>query len=841
VPGHAPGVIPRSLDDARNHVPGSPLNSLRPKTWAGPHTTTAPHRMKNARIRGFFTLGALLVSVSLVFWRFDAPESASTRSSPPTGTGALAEATGPKGNPFDLRPTPTGAVGVNTPPPLPQTGSPFSTAFVGDAAGSFEGRSHDRAQFDTANDSHAAMVQVLQRIRDEHRYETLTFGGESVTDHESRLGRVTASPQRLLRSLTSLAERRLWLGDTRAAVAHLQTATDLLATSGMSVLPATRAGLSARLGLAWLRLAENENCVDCNNSASCLLPLSPGGVHRLQEGSRAAMRSLTETLAASPHDLTSRWLLNIAAMTVGEYPAGVPEAFRLIPESLESEEAFPRFLNVALERGVNTVSHSGGSVIDDFDGDGDLDLVVSSWGEGDELQYFRNTGASFVEASQKANFSGLYGGLNMIQADYDNDGDIDLFVLRGAWLRSGGSIPNSLLSNDGHGRFTDVTFTVGLAEPACPTQTAVWLDYDNDGDLDLFVGNEELPCQLFRNIENVRFEDVAAAAGVALTAFVKGVTAADYDNDGFTDIYVSVLGGANRLFHNNGNGTFTDVAKKLGVDQPIDSFPTWFWDANQDGHLDLFVAGYSLTLDGLASTFFGERTSVPLAHLYEGDGKGSFREVGQTRNLRNTLPPMGANFGDLDNDGYPDIYLGTGTPAYEGLMPNVMYHNDRGQRFLNVTTAGGFGHLQKGHGISFADIDNDGDQDVFAEMGGAYPGDMAANALFENPGFGNHWLTVQLVGHRSNRSAIGARIIAHIRDGDDERKVYDWVGGGGSFGASPLRCEIGLGKATAVEKLEIHWPASGTTQVFAHVPADRFLRIDEGRDTLSELTLSGPQ
>lgn len=558
--------------------------------------------MKNARIRGFCTLVALLASVSLFFWRFDSPESTLTGSSSPTATGAPPETASPKGNPFDLRSTLSS----------PLNASPFSTAFVGDAAGSFEGHSHDRARFDTTNDSHAAMVQVLQRIRDEHRYEKLTFGGESVTDHESRLGRATASPQRLLRSLTSLAERRLWLGDTRAAVAHLQTATDLLATSGMSVLPATRAGLSARLGLAWLRLAENENCVDCNNSASCLLPIGPDGVHRLQEGSRAAMRSLTETLTASPHDLTSRWLLNIAAMTVGEYPAGIPEAFRLIPESLESEEAFPRFLNVALDKGVNTVSHSGGSVIDDFDGDGDLDLVVSSWGEGDELQYFRNTGAGFVEASQEANFSGLYGGLNMIQAD-------------------------------------------------------------------------------------------------------------------------------------------------------------------------------------------------------------------------------------LDNDGYPDIYLGTGTPAYEGLMPNVMYRNDRGQRFLNVTTAGGFGHLQKGHGISFADIDNDGDQDVFAEMGGAYPGDMAANALFENPEFGNHWLTVQLVGHRSNRSAIGARIIAHSREGDNERTIYDWVGSGGSFGASPLRCEIGLGKATAVEKLEIHWPASGTKQVFAHVPADCFLRIDEGLDTLTELTLSGPQ
>ena len=123
---------------------------------------------------------------------------------------------------------------------------------------------------------------------------------------------------------------------------------------------------------------------------------------------------------------------------------------------------------------------------------------------------------------------------------------------------------------------------------------------------------------------------------------------------------------------------------------------------------------------------------------------------------------MGANFGDLDNDGWLDFYLGTGYPDYEGLIPNVMYRNRGGTGFADVTTAGGFGHLQKGHGVSFADLDNDGDQDVFEQMGGAYPGDGFADVLFENPGFGNHWIAVKLVGARSNRSAIGARIRVEI-------------------------------------------------------------------------------
>ena len=300
------------------------------------------------------------------------------------------------------------------------------------------------------------------------------------------------------------------------------------------------------------------------------------------------------------------------------------------------------------------------------------------------------------------------------------------------------------------------------------------------------------------------------------------------------------LGGANVLLHNNGDGTFTDVAAQLGVQKPHSAFPTWFWDANQDGHLDLFVSSYSVTLEGIAERFFGKPNDKPFTLLYEGDGRGGFREVSAERNLQNRLPPMGANFGDLNNDGYPEIYLGTGAPSYQALMPNVMLLNDGGHRFLDVTSAGGFGHLQKGHGISFADYDNDGDQDVFAEMGGAYPGDRAVNCLFQNPGFDNHWITIHLVGHRSNRSAIGARVAATVREGKGERTIYHWVGSGGSFGCNPLRCEIGLGAAETITRLEVHWPASQTTQVFHDVTVDQFLRIDEDTDVLKPLTLSSP-
>lgn len=162
-------------------------------------------------------------------------------------------------------------------------------------------------------------------------------------------------------------------------------------------------------------------------------------------------------------------------------------------------------------------------------------------------------------------------------------------------------------------------------------------------------------------------------------------------------------------------------------------------------------------------------------------------------------------------------------------MPNRMFLNTAGERFLDVTTAGGFGHLQKGHAIAFADIDNDGDQDVFAELGGAFPGDTAANAVFLNPGFGNHWISIRLVGQRSNRSAIGACLRLTIDDeAGNTREIFRWVGSGGSFGANPLRQEIGLGRANRLRSLEVYWPRSGETQRFDDVGTDQFVEIREG-------------
>ena len=370
------------------------------------------------------------------------------------------------------------------------------------------------------------------------------------------------------------------------------------------------------------------------------------------------------------------------------------------------------------------------------------------------MQYWKgHPDGTFTERTEEANFAGIVGGLNCVQTDYDNDGAIDILVLRGAWLFDKGQVPNSLLHNDGHGRFTDVTFAAGLAEVNYPTQTGAWADYDGDGDLDLYIGNESTPkisapCQLFRNNGDGTFTDVAREAGVLNNRYAKGVVWGDYDGDRLPDIYVSNLE-LNRLYRNKGDGTFENVADELGVLVPDKSFPAWFWDFDNDGVLDIYVSSFLPKLEPYLKDLLGLPGKDEYACLYRGDGKGGFQNVAAELGLDEYTVTMGANFGDLDNDGFLDFYLGTGFPDYEALIPNKMYWNRGGKKFSDVTTAGGFGHLQKGHGVAFADLDRDGDQDVFEDMGGAFPGDGFGHALFRNPGFGNHWIEVKLVGVRS--------------------------------------------------------------------------------------------
>jgi hypothetical protein len=173
-----------------------------------------------------------------------------------------------------------------------------------------------------------------------------------------------------------------------------------------------------------------------------------------------------------------------------------------------------------------------------------------------------------------------------------------------------------------------------------------------------------------------------------------------------------------------------------------------------------------------------------------------------------------------------------------------MFRNEGGRRFQDVTTSGGFGQLQKGHGVAFGDIDNDGDQDVLHQLGGFFPGDRFRNALFRNPGHANRFLVVDPVGTRSNRDGYGARIRVEVEGDDGRREIHRAVGSVSSFGGSPRRQEIGLGKATRIVRLEVAWPASGTVDTFTDVPLDAAIRVTEGegweRMDYRRVDLGGP-
>ena len=604
--------------------------------------------------------------------------------------------------------------------------------------------------------------------------------------------------------------------------------------------------------IAYLRMAEEQNCHLANNRDACLLPIRGEGIHRRREGSTRAIQVLESILGDEPDNLRARWLLNVAHMTLGSYPAEVPEPQRIPPGVFASDYPLRHFDNVAKEVGLDVYGLAGGAILEDFDNDGRLDVMTSAMGFEDPMHFFHNNGdGTFEDRTARAGLTGEVGGLNMVQADYDNDGFVDVLVLRGGWMGSEGRFPLSLLRNTGDGTFTDVTRAAGLLRFA-PTQTAAWLDYDGDGRLDLFVGNEstpgdEHPCELYHNNGDGTFTDRAREAGVGYVGYVKGVVSGDYNNDGRPDLYVSVWGGDNLLYRNDGpSGTgrvwrFTDVATVAGVVEPRASFGTLSFDYDNDGWLDLFVVGYGRSAGGMplaehvAADYLGLPTDGERGRLYHNEGDATFKDVTKAKNLYKVVPAMGLNFGDLDNDGWLDVYAGTGTPDLAMLVPNRMFRNDLGHTFQDVTTAGNFGHLQKGHGVAFGDIDNDGDQDVFEEMGGAYLADKAYSALYENPGNANAWLGLELEGVRSNRRGVGARLKVAAGAGKEQRILYRTVGSGGSFGASPLRQEIGLGEGTRVDWVDVLWPATGVVQRIEGLKPRRHYLIREGSREAKEI------
>ena len=582
-------------------------------------------------------------------------------------------------------------------------------------------------------------------------------------------------------------------------------------------------------GVTGLRIGENENCILCRGESSCILPISPAAVHTNPAGSRLAVEHFTEYLRQFPDDLEVRWLLNLAHMTLGEHPRRGRSRVTCSrwtasrsPNSTSASSA-----TSATSSGVNRLNQAGGAIMEDFDNDGLLDLVVTSWDPTQAMALYRNKGdGTFEDRTEAAGLAGQLGGLYCVQADYNNDGHMDIFVCRGAWLQAARCRP-SLLRNNGDGTFTDVTEKAGLMAPV-NSISAAWADYDNDGLLDLFVCCETSPtsCTATRATAPSRRSPSAPACG-ATGQICKGAAWIDFDNDGYPDLFLNYLDGPAQLFRNNRDGTFTDVTREMGIDGPAHG---------------LLVLGLRLRQRRLAGHLRHQLRPHP-GRRRQGDSRPAPRPADGP-----ALPqPGGQAVRGRDEGGRPGrglrhdgqqlratstttaTWTSTSAPATRAstlLVPNRMFKNVGGKRFAEITGSSRTGHLQKGHGVACGDWDRDGHIDLFVEMGGAINGDRYHNVLFRNPGQGNNWLTVKLVGKKTNRAAIGARIKV-VTDAAKPLTVYRHVSSGSSFGANPLQQTIGLAKAGRVATLEVYWPTSGTTQVFRDVAVDQAIEITE--------------
>ena len=661
---------------------------------------------------------------------------------------------------------------------------------------------------------------------------------------EDNLG-ATADEQ--VRNRLERGFQRLKFEQLDEAIADLQAALALAESSA----PRWRGRARELLAITWMRKAELQNCVADGGGSACLVPFSEEAEHRLTEGMTEATSILIDFLTEDDgQKLSPRWLLNVAQMALGAYPDGVPEAWRVDPALLVSAVDLPAWTNVAPAVGPTDTEVAGGAALEDFNGDGLLDMLTSSLEIDVGMRLLLNAGdGTFCEASAASGVSAIPGVLDFFPADYDNDGDVDVLASRGAWFGSDGRVRPSLLRNDGEGRFVDVAREAGLAQQVGPAQAAAWADVDNDGWLDLFYGREAdqtapggvAPSSLFLNQGDGTFVDIARDQPLHDVGFVKGCAFGDIDNDGDPDLYVNTRGGPNGLFQNDGAGRFTDITRGSGTAEPRNGFAAAFFDADQDGDLDLYAAGYDV-LFGQRSVLddsFGRSVDAYVAdlldlpddtetmRLYRNDG-GAMQDATAELGLDHVHLTMGMNVGDLDADGWPDLYFGTGAPAFEALEPNAAYRNAGGSRFDNVTFAVRMGHLQKGHGVAFGDVDDDGDEDLLSEIGGAYRSDGFPDALFENPSADVRSVTLRLEGVTSNRSAIGAR----VRVVTPERTFHHVVGTGGSFGANSLQVEAALGTAETIERVEIDWPG-GETEVVEGVIVGTIVRIRQGEGVIA--------
>ncbi len=534
------------------------------------------------------------------------------------------------------------------------------------------------------------------------------------------------------------------------------------------------------------------------------------------------------------------------------------------------------FSNVAQSAGLNAKTIFGGEhknkyllettgcgvAFYDYDNDGWLDIfLVNGWrlegfpkGQEPSSHLFKNNrDGTFTDVTTKAGLVHSGWGQGVCVGDYDNDGYEDLFVTYFG--------KNLLYHNNGNGTFTDVSERAGVARTGKRWNSGcAFVDYDRDGKLDLFVANyidldlatapvpESGPCNykgllvacgppglnggkniLYHNNGDGTFKDVSEAAGIlgANGTYGLGVLTADFDNDGWPDIYVANDSTASALYKNLGNGKFTDVAMEAGCALSADGKPQAGMgvsaiDYDLDGNLDI-----------VKTNFAGDTPS-----LYRNIGGGNFEDATFPAGLgkHTQFLGWGCGFFDMDNDGWADILICNGHvyPEVEQLRTEagyaqrkLLYRNLRNGRFEDVSMEAGPGISGPvaARGCAFGDFDNDGDVDVVVNTVNDYP-----QLLRCDQKNGNNWLKVRTIGTKSNRSGIGARLrcVTHVTGETKPHAQIDEVRSGGSyFSQNDLRVHFGIGKAEKVDLLEIRWPSGGTEKL-ENIKANRVIYVKEG-------------
>ncbi|MCU1330128.1 MAG: hypothetical protein JWN34_5498 [Bryobacterales bacterium] len=624
------------------------------------------------------------------------------------------------------------------------------------------------------------------------------------------------------------------------------------------------------------------------------------------------------TPQGAKHAGIDRGYLNMTFRAGGAHGVEITSASLIEGDRYISDKQ--QFVDVAAEAGVNFTNRyypafieqklkfamirygPAGITAADYDNDGFYDLFIP---DGVESKLFRNTAdGKFEDVSAKAGLAGLDGVSVALFVDYDNDGFKDLFVSRTFK-------PNQLFHNNHDGTFTDVTKKSGIGEDCCTT-VGSWADYDNDGYLDLYVGiyldprldipttfyaRNGKPDQLYHNNHDGTFTNVTEKAGVGEVGLCLGTVFGDYNDDGFPDIYVVNDFGRKTLYKNNGNGTFDDVTVHAGALAYGAGMSASMSDYDNDGKLDIYstnirseeawYAEWPTVMRYMANTWQQGvwMTDMPLYMqvmrqsglkfvevfqqmasgnvLLKNKGDGTFEDASEAAHAN---PPgwfWGASFEDFDNDGWKDIYAANGwvyndkdTEIELSFLNNVVseqklyktgiffdpahfgktswhgwehnrYMRNRGDgTFEEIGRAAGNDLLLNSRGVAAADFWNRGAVDL------AVSASTDKHALLRNDlQSGRHWIQFELLGTKSNRDAVGARISLKVKGKLQMREV---VLGDGYGSQNMLRQHFGLGAEDVVDEVTVKWPASKIVQNFKAIKGDRIVQITEGDNNVVE-------